>query len=82
MSFHLKNEGDIISWLLAFVCINNMAGYERCWKLEYDRSRLWIYPLLFLLLSVSPIDSSENSVLPVADANWTVILEGEWMLKL
>ncbi|KAG5265870.1 hypothetical protein AALO_G00247250 [Alosa alosa] len=58
-----------------------MAGYKRCWKLKYDRSILMIYQLLFALLIISPIASSENSVLTVADANWTVILEGEWMLK-
>ncbi|KAL2099326.1 hypothetical protein ACEWY4_005806 [Coilia grayii] len=58
-----------------------MAGYKCCWKLKCDRNRLWIYSFLFVLLNVSPIATSENSVLTVADANWTVILEGEWMLK-
>ncbi|XP_031436511.1 thioredoxin-related transmembrane protein 4 isoform X2 [Clupea harengus] len=58
-----------------------MAGYKCCWKLKYDRSRLWIYSLLLALLIISPIASSDNTVLNVADANWTVILEGEWMLK-
>ncbi|XP_028839931.1 thioredoxin-related transmembrane protein 4 [Denticeps clupeoides] len=49
------------------MCTGNMAGRGK-WK-----------PLLLLLLLLSV--SAEGAVQAVADANWTAVLRGEWMLK-
>ncbi|XP_066561917.1 thioredoxin-related transmembrane protein 4 isoform X2 [Amia ocellicauda] len=61
-----------------------MAGITQLDELNMCTKIINHYTLLTLLvincvLSVNPGD--EGQVLPIADSNWTLILQGEWMLK-
>lgn len=63
------------------MCAGNMAGQKRSQQLKLLRNMFWFgYVLTVQLQNVSA--QTESSVLTVADSNWTLILEGEWMLKL
>ncbi|XP_053489158.1 thioredoxin-related transmembrane protein 4 [Ictalurus furcatus] len=62
------------------MCAGNMAGQKRPQQLKLLRNMFWFgYVLTVQLQNVSA--QTESSVLTVADSNWTLILEGEWMLK-
>ncbi|XP_017332142.1 thioredoxin-related transmembrane protein 4 isoform X1 [Ictalurus punctatus] len=62
------------------MCAGNMAGQKRSQQLKLLRNMFWFgYVLTVQLQNVSA--QTESSVLTVADSNWTLILEGEWMLK-
>lgn len=61
-----------------------MAGQKRSQELKLLRNMIWFGSILIVLIAQLNIVSAqtESSVLTVADSNWTLILEGEWMLKL
>ncbi|RXN18659.1 thioredoxin-related transmembrane 4 [Labeo rohita] len=59
-----------------------MAGLSRADMQKYGRSSCW-FSAVFLMLAAHVIaQTDDNNVLTVADANWTLILQGEWMIKL
>ncbi|TSM77316.1 Thioredoxin-related transmembrane protein 4 [Bagarius yarrelli] len=61
-----------------------MAGQRRPIKLKLFRSMFSFGCVLTVLTAVQLQNVSaqtQSSVLTVADSNWTLILEGEWMLK-
>ncbi|KAG1935898.1 thioredoxin-related transmembrane protein 4 [Pimephales promelas] len=64
-------------------CSGNMAGLARAELQEYGRSSCFMYISAVFLLLVCRVNaqSGDNHVLTVADANWTLILQGEWMIK-
>lgn len=66
------------------MCTGNMAGQRRPRQLKLLRHMVWLGSV-FTVLAVqlhSVSAQPESGVLTVADSNWTLILEGEWMLKL
>uniref|UniRef100_A0AAR2J5H7 Thioredoxin domain-containing protein n=2 Tax=Pygocentrus nattereri TaxID=42514 RepID=A0AAR2J5H7_PYGNA len=68
------------------MCTDNMAGQKRPGKLECARNTFWFswFCVVFIISTVhlpNVSAQSESRVVTVADANWTLILEGEWMLK-
>ncbi|XP_033874672.3 thioredoxin-related transmembrane protein 1-like isoform X2 [Acipenser ruthenus] len=62
----------------------NMAGGTVVKALQFIVTNMYYHKLVISLLisTVSGANSgSDGQVLSVADANWTLILQGEWMLK-
>ncbi|XP_067223600.1 thioredoxin-related transmembrane protein 4 [Chanodichthys erythropterus] len=60
---------------------SNMAGLTRADMQKYGRSSCWISAVFLLLVCRVNAQTEVNNVLTVADANWTLILQGEWMIK-
>ncbi|KAF7704558.1 thioredoxin-related transmembrane protein 4 [Silurus meridionalis] len=60
-----------------------MAGRGRSRQLKLLGNMFWFGSVLTVLTAQlqNVCAQPESSVLTVADANWTLILEGEWMLK-
>nr|NP_001025330.1 thioredoxin-related transmembrane protein 4 precursor [Danio rerio]AAH98617.1 Zgc:112303 [Danio rerio] len=48
---------------------------------KYDRGFLWISALFLTLAGRGDAQADASNVVTVADANWTLILQGEWMIK-
>ncbi|XP_030631857.1 thioredoxin-related transmembrane protein 4 [Chanos chanos] len=65
------------------MCTGNMAGQQCYRKLEIQGINILLYlvHLLLIINSISPYAKAESDVITIADSNWTLILEGEWMLK-
>ncbi|KTF78964.1 hypothetical protein cypCar_00043030, partial [Cyprinus carpio] len=61
---------------------SNMAGLTRADMLKYHRSSCWICAVFLMLAARVVAQTDASNVLTVADANWTLILDGEWMIKL
>ncbi len=74
-----------ISCLCSIMCScssSNMAGRRRADMQKYCRSSCWI-SAVFLTLAAGLVAQTDTSgVLTVTDANWTRILQDEWMIKL
>ncbi len=74
-----------ISCLCSIMCScssSNMAGLRRADMQKYCRSSCWI-SAVFLTLAAGLLAQTDTSgVLTVTDANWTRILQDEWMIKL
>lgn len=66
------------------MCAGNMAGQKRPRQLMLLRNMFWFGSALTVLtVQLQNVSAqTESRVLTVADSNWTLILEGEWMLKL
>ncbi|XP_067311024.1 thioredoxin-related transmembrane protein 4 [Pseudorasbora parva] len=62
-------------------CSSNMAGLARADMQKYGRSLCRISAVFLLLVCRVNAQTEVNHVLTVADANWTLILQGEWMIK-
>ncbi|XP_066536262.1 thioredoxin-related transmembrane protein 4 [Hoplias malabaricus] len=65
------------------MCTDNMAGQKRPARLGCWRNAFWL-SVVFIIWSecVSNVSTqSQSRVVTVADANWTLVLEGEWMVK-
>uniref|UniRef100_A0A8C1GBW8 Thioredoxin-related transmembrane protein 4 n=1 Tax=Cyprinus carpio TaxID=7962 RepID=A0A8C1GBW8_CYPCA len=60
---------------------SNMAGLTRADMLKYHRSSCWICAVFLMLAARVVAQTDASNVLTVADANWTLILDGEWMIK-
>ncbi|ROI68676.1 Thioredoxin-related transmembrane protein 4 [Anabarilius grahami] len=58
-----------------------MAGLTRADMQKYGRSSCCISAVFLLLVCRVNAQTEVNNVLTVADANWTLILQGEWMIK-
>ncbi|XP_052002143.1 thioredoxin-related transmembrane protein 4 isoform X6 [Xyrauchen texanus] len=58
-----------------------MAGVKRLDMQKYRLNSHWIYPLLLIQMYGVFAQTDGNHVATVADANWTLILQGEWMIK-
>ncbi|XP_026085977.1 thioredoxin-related transmembrane protein 1-like [Carassius auratus] len=54
---------------------SNMAG------LKHSRSSCWICAVFLMLAARVVAQTDASNVQTVADANWTLILHGEWMIK-
>ena len=76
-----KIKSDSISWLLAIMCAVNMAG-RKCLAGPFEKMHIFGILLAMFVINVSADQGVESKVLSVADTNWTLILEGEWMLML
>lgn len=67
-------------------CSGNMAGLTRAELQEYEYGRssffMCISAVFLLLVCRVNAQTEDTHVLTVADANWTLILQGEWMIKL
>ncbi|KAG7328439.1 hypothetical protein KOW79_008383 [Hemibagrus wyckioides] len=65
------------------MCAGNMAGPRRPRQLQLLTTMFWFGSVLIVLaVQLHNVSAqAESSVLTVADSNWTLILEGEWMLK-
>lgn len=61
-----------------------MAGQKHPGLLKVFRKMFWFGAVLAVLaVQLQNVSAqTDSSVLTVADSNWTLILEGEWMLKL
>ncbi|XP_062863310.1 thioredoxin-related transmembrane protein 4 [Trichomycterus rosablanca] len=60
----------------------NMAGAGCAVELKCIRTMFNMWAVLMLVVCLQGVSAeSESSVLTVADANWTLILQGEWMVK-
>ncbi|CAM4642719.1 hypothetical protein PO909_012151 [Leuciscus waleckii] len=66
-------------------CSGNMAGLTRAELQEYEYGRsscfMCISAVFLLLVCRVNAQTEDTHVLTVADANWTLILQGEWMIK-
>ncbi|KTF80675.1 hypothetical protein cypCar_00050200, partial [Cyprinus carpio] len=49
---------------------------------KYGRSSCWICAVFLTLAARLIAQTDASDVLTVTDANWTLILQGEWMIKL
>lgn len=58
-----------------------MAGLTRADMQKYGRGFLWIPALFLTLAGRGDAQADASNVVTVADANWTLILQGEWMIK-
>ncbi|XP_051501901.1 thioredoxin-related transmembrane protein 1-like [Myxocyprinus asiaticus] len=58
-----------------------MAGVKLFDILKYHRNSRWIYCLLLIQLYAVDAQTDGNYVVTVADANWTLVLQDEWMIK-
>ncbi|KAG9268740.1 thioredoxin-related transmembrane protein 4 [Astyanax mexicanus] len=84
-SVYLKNRGSdaLFPARWQIMCTGNMAGQSCARRLECGRNMLWL-AVVFVILTVQLPKAraqAESRVVPVGDANWTLILEGEWMVK-
>ncbi|XP_035237078.1 thioredoxin-related transmembrane protein 4 [Anguilla rostrata] len=63
------------------MCAVNMAG-RKCLAGPFDKIHIFgVFLAIFVINFVVSADQEvESKVLSVADTNWTLILEGEWML--
>ncbi|XP_072545365.1 thioredoxin-related transmembrane protein 4 [Salminus brasiliensis] len=65
------------------MCTDNMAGQKCPGRLEGLRNMFWF--CVAFVISTAHVPNvraqSQSRVVTVADANWTLILEGEWMVK-
>ncbi|XP_016139534.1 thioredoxin-related transmembrane protein 4 isoform X2 [Sinocyclocheilus grahami] len=60
---------------------SNMAGLTRADMLKYGRRSCWISAVLLMLAARAVAQTDASNVQTVADANWTLILHDEWMIK-
>uniref|UniRef100_A0A8C1XVU4 Thioredoxin-related transmembrane protein 4 n=1 Tax=Cyprinus carpio TaxID=7962 RepID=A0A8C1XVU4_CYPCA len=64
---------------------SNMAGLRvslrRADMQKYGRSSCWICAVFLTLAARLIAQTDASDVLTVTDANWTLILQGEWMIK-
>ncbi|XP_052436668.1 thioredoxin-related transmembrane protein 1 [Carassius gibelio] len=64
---------------------SNMAGQRvslrRVDMLKHDRSSSWMCAVFLTLAARLIARTDASDVLTVTDANWTLILQGEWMIK-
>uniref|UniRef100_A0A672NWA9 Thioredoxin-related transmembrane protein 1-like n=1 Tax=Sinocyclocheilus grahami TaxID=75366 RepID=A0A672NWA9_SINGR len=64
------------------MCVSsNMAGLTRADMLKYGRRSCWISAVLLMLAARAVAQTDASNVQTVADANWTLILHDEWMIK-
>ncbi|XP_055028553.2 thioredoxin-related transmembrane protein 4 [Misgurnus anguillicaudatus] len=59
----------------------NMAGQRRIDMQKSGINVRWIFSLLLLYVCRVNAHVGGDNVVTVADANWTQVLEGEWMIK-
>uniref|UniRef100_A0A673GCR7 Thioredoxin-related transmembrane protein 1-like n=1 Tax=Sinocyclocheilus rhinocerous TaxID=307959 RepID=A0A673GCR7_9TELE len=64
------------------MCVSsNMAGLRHADMQKYDRSSCWVCAVFLTLAARLIAQTDASDVLTVTDANWTLILQGEWMIK-
>lgn len=60
-----------------------MAGLGCAVELKFKSTIFRMCAVLMLIVCLLGVSAdSESSVQTVADTNWTLILQGEWMVKL
>lgn len=71
-----------LCWIMCSCSSSNMAGLRRADMQKYGRSSCWISAVFLTLAAGLIAQTDAGDVLTVTDANWTLILQGEWMIKL